>query len=331
MLTFLKANPLLVIGISGAVLTLIASIYGVVVRSKTVSIVATFMVLSCLVVVAKELVAHNQAQQKELLQENRREQQKLLDATRQQLIEDIQTNVVQTRGTVEDIAARLEALPLEKLATPLVTVRDSEGRADMAEEVLAFGKGSSRIWGVYADWLQQVSERDDVRACLSLTLNRGGRYVTGMLLAYLYTDTSTRDALRPLMSGGGWGSFPDQAFTQNYGLTPGAVKCLLVYDGEPGNLLAYADAASFASELLAYQKQGLGRRVEQALNRQPADMRELRSLFPSLQENILKGGPSESLVKSMIDQQLPEVAVVEQDRSYLLQLERLIKLAANPR
>ncbi len=331
MIPFLQTNPLLVIGIAGAVLTLIASIYGIIVKKKAVSVVATLMVLSCLVVVAKELISHNQQQQKALLEESRREQQKLLEANRQRLIVDIQNNVVKTRLTVEDIAARLESVPLEKIATPLVTVRESGSTAERAEEILAFGKGSSRIWGAYADWLEQVSVRDDVRACLSVTLNRGGHYVTGMLLAYLYTEAGTRNAIGSLMDSGGWGQFPDQAFTKNHGIEAGAVDCLLIYDGDPDRLVAYAEAGSFASELLAYQKQGLATRVEQALNRQPADLAELKRLFPSLRENIFPGGPSELLVKSMIEKQLPEIAVVGQDRSYLLQLERLIKLAATPR
>lgn len=331
MIPFLQTNPLLVIGIAGAVLTLIASIYGIMAKKKAVSIVATFMVLSCLVVVAKELISHNQQQQKALLEESRREQQELMEINRQRLIVDIQNNVIQTRLTVEDIAARLESVPLQKIATPLVTVRESGGPAGNAEEILAFGKGSSRIWGVYADWLEEASARDDARACLSVTLNRGGHYVTGMLLAYLYTEAETRDVIGSLMRSGGWEQFPDQAFSENHGIEPGAVDCLLVYDRDPGSLVAYAEAGAFSSELLAYQKQGLAARVEQALNRQPADMAELKHLFPSLRETILPGAPSESLVKSMIEQQLPEVAVVEQGRSYLLQLERLIKLAATSR
>jgi hypothetical protein len=330
-LTFIQTNPLMVLGIVGAVLTLIASIYGVMAKKKAVSIVATFMVLSCLVVVGKELVSYNQAQQKALLEENRREQQKLLDATRQQLIEDIQTNVIQTRVTVEDIAARLASVPLAQAGTPLVTVRGAGGPVEEVEEILAHGKGPPGAWAAYADWLEGVSAQQDRRACLSLTLNRGSHYVTGMLLAYLYTDAATRDDIAPLMRMGGWDNFPDQAFTQKHGIEPPAIDCLLIYDQEPGRLIAYAKAGEFVSELLAYQKQGLEERVEDALNRQPADMAELRRFFPSLSENVLRGDRSELLVKAMIEQQLAEATVVERDRTYLLQLERLIMLAATTR
>ena len=331
MLPFIQANPLLVLGIVGAVLTLIASIYGVVAKKKAISIVATFMVLSCLVVVAKELISYNQAQQKALLEENRREHQKLLDATRQQLIEDIQTNVVQTRVTVLSIAARLESVPLEQMGTPLVTVRSAGGPVEEVEEILAHGKGPPGAWAAYADWLQRVTAQEGVRACLSLTLNRGSHYVTGMLLAYLYTDAATRDAIAPLMRMGGWDSFPDQAFTEKHGIEPPAIDCLLIYDQEPGRLIAYAKAGDFVSELLAYQKQGLATQVERALNRQPADMREIRRFFPSLRENVLRGDRSELLVKTMIEQQLAEATVVERDRTYLLQLERVIMLATTTR
>ena len=160
MLTFLQNNPLLVIGIAGAVLTLVASIYGILAKKKTVSVVATFMVLSRLVVVAKELITHEQEQKAKLLEDSRQAQEKLLAANRRLLIEDIQNNVIQTRLTVESIAAKLETIPLDEMATPLVTVRGAGGQAERVEMILARGKGGPGVWGAYADWLDQRRRSD---------------------------------------------------------------------------------------------------------------------------------------------------------------------------
>ena len=323
---FIQDNLLLVLGIAGTLLTLIGSIVGALAKLQKTSLLLMVAVAICAVVTAQQVISYNESQQKEALRENRRQQQELLQQSRDILITKIKENVLQTRITVEGIAAKLEASPLTKVGTALVMVDDDPSRED-AGRVLAFGKGSASMWRVYADWLAEATQQPDNLPCLSITINAGHHYVTGMLLAYLYTGNETRAVINDVIKHGRWERFPDTTFIRRFGLTTPGVRCLLVYDRDREHLAGFADASQFAKGLIAYQQHGLSRAAEDSLNK-PTDINQLAERFPSISRSVLTATETKVLVKQMITEQIAEAAVLKGRRPYLLQLGKIIKLAA---
>ncbi len=325
---FLQENLLLVLGIAGTVLTLIGSIIGAVAKLRKTTLVLMVAVAICAIVTAQQVISYNEVKQQEALNDSRRQQQELLEESRGILIEKIKENVIQTRITVEGIAAKLETTPLAKVGTALVSV-DDDPRREGVGRVLAFGKGSAGMWRVYADWVDEAAKLPNTWACLSVTINAGHHYVTGMLLAYLYTSDATRKVIKRVINSNRWRDFPDAAFIDKYGLATQGVRCLLVYEGDKRHLVGFADAGQFASELMAYQQRGLSQMVEKTLNR-PTDIGQLQQRFPSVSTNVLPSAETKPLVQRMIEEQMAEAAVLKERRPYLLQLEKIIKLAVEP-
>jgi len=142
---FIQENMLLVLGIVGTFLTLVGSIIGAVAKLQKTSLVLMLAVAICATVTAQQVISYNETKQQEALNENRLQQRTLLEESRGILIENIKKNVIQTRITVEGIAAKLEGAPLASIGTTLVLVDDDPTREDIGR-VLAFGKGSASMW-----------------------------------------------------------------------------------------------------------------------------------------------------------------------------------------
>jgi hypothetical protein len=262
------------------------------------------------------------------LKDSRLQQEKLLEESRGILIEKIKENVIQTRITVEGIASKLETASFDSVGTALALVEDDPSRKDSIQ-MLEFGKGTAQMWGKYADWIDEVAMLPDSRACLSITINAGAghHYVTGMLLAYLYTSSTTRPAIEEVMREGRWNKFPDKDFINTFGLATQGIRYLLIYDHNKERLAGFADANQFASELMAYQQSGIKQIVEDVFNKS-IDIMQIQKRFPSVSKHVLQSAKIKPLVKSMIDDQIPEAVVLKDGRPYLLQLEKIVKLAA---
>ena len=323
---FIQENMLLVLGITGTLLTLVGSIIGAIAKLQKTSFILMVAVAACAIVTAQQVISYNEVQQQEALDDSRRQQQQLLQESRGILIKNIKENVIKTRITVEGIAAKLESAPLDKLGTALVSIDDDPDRAGMGK-VLAYGKGSASMWKGYADWVGEVANRPGTRACLSVTINARHHYVTGMLLAYLHTSDVTRETIKQSINRNGWKVFPDESFIEKHGIATQGVRCLLVYDGDKEHLVGFADASQFANELLAYQKHGLSSVAETALNGRDTDVAKLKQSFSSISMVVLPSMETELLVQRMLKEQIAEAAVLKDKRPYLLQLEKIIKLA----
>jgi hypothetical protein len=125
-----------------------------------------------------------------------------------------------------------------------------------------------------------------------------------------------------------WEKFPGPDYVRNFGFTTLGVHCLLIYDRNKENLVGFADANQFANELLAYQHSGLQRIVDKAINKRGIDITHVQQYFPSVSKNVLQDTQMKPLVKRMINEQIPEAMALKNGRPYLLQLEKVIKLAA---
>ncbi len=325
-MAFIQENILLVLGITGTVLTLVGSIIGAIAKLQKTSFILMVAVAACAIVTAQQIIAYNETQQQEALEDSRRQQQQLLEESRGILIENIKKNVIQTRITVEGIAAKLESAPLDKLGMALVSVDDDPSREGLGR-MLAYGKGSAGMWKGYADWVGEVANLPDRRACLSVTINAGHHYVTGMLLAYLYTSDVTRKTIKKVISRNGWRGFPDAGFIEKYGLATQGVQCLLVYDENRDHLIGFANASQFANELMAYQQRGLSDLAQATLNKRRTDVGQLQQRFPSISTSVLPSVETKQLVQRMLKKQTAEAVVLKDRQPYLLQLEKIIKLA----
>jgi len=325
---FIRTNLLLVLGIVGTVLTLLGSIIGAIAKQRKTSLVLMVAVLFSAVMTAQQIISYSEGKQKEALKDSRLQQEKLLEESRGILIEKIKENVVQTRITVEGIASKLETASFDSVGTALTLVEDDPGSED-AILMLEYGKGTAQMWGRYANWIDEVAMLPDSRACLSITINAGHHYVTGMLLSYLYTSSTTRPAIREVLEEGRWDKFPDKNFINTFGLATQSIRYLLIYDHNKERLAGFADANQFASELVAYQQSGISQIAEEAINKNGTDIAHIQKRFPSVSRHVLQSAKIKPLVKRMIDDQIPEAVVLKNGRPYLLQLEQIVKLAAS--
>ncbi len=255
-----------------------------------------------------------------------------LDADRDKLVSDIVSTVSNINEVVNNIAGRLTGVAIETAGTPLLTVRD-DPEIHEAEEIEAMAKGSSRFWKTYAAWLGNVRHRDNTKACLSLTLNRGHNYYPGLIQGYLLTDTPNSEVNAVLKNAvfsdvgyeEAWDTFPQGDFVEEYGVEPPIVDCVLFYDQE--ELVAFADAAAFVKELYFLQRRGRHAEVKDVLNNQnPRPQRSLQELFASLRIPISHESDVSEIAKTMLNEKMTEIVVVH-DKNYVVRLMDLIELA----
>jgi hypothetical protein len=329
MIQFLSDNILLLLTLLGAVVSFLATFVGLVSKKKPVVILAVLAVLGFVVGIAYQLSSYSKQQEAERRAAAKAQIDEAATRARDNVIKEINFTVGQTKITVDAIAGRLSQLTLQQTAAELVTVKSGIGGE--FDEAIAFAKGSSDMWKHYADWLESLNQTEG-EPSLSLTLNAGHHYDTGLLLAYMLTSDVTRNELRDIIrQHDAWHTFTAetlylQAFAQN----SRHIKWILLYDGTGEEPVAYADAKMFAQELMAYHRLKRHRDVERALNSTSHNaVAALSAVFPSLRTEISRDKEPEQLVKTMIEKQRSEMIAAAGEKTYVARLERMIDLAAS--
>ncbi|MFX0201601.1 MAG: hypothetical protein ACFFCW_36255 [Candidatus Hodarchaeota archaeon] len=310
-LNFLTDNAL-VIGIIGAIVAFFLAITETIAKRKKTRYVFVLAILGFVILILQQVIQYSS------------------EKSSSEIIGYIKQNVEDTRVTVDKIAARLETVSLENLGKELVSV---ESNRQAAQSVMfAFSKGSPEKWPLYADWLSEMQQKKNSLPCLYLTLNANKRYRIGLLLAYLLTGTDNRIRLAMHEIVGErdkWKVFPDNEFIKQFGIAPDAVQYVLFYDRNPSNMIGYADAKDFVKELLLYRSLGQSQKIETLFNSPQDDARKaLRQKFSSVKTHIVIERDISKIVNTMIEEDTSEIAVIDQQRRYLIKLERVIKLAA---
>ena len=319
---FLTGNPILLLSLLGAALALAASLTSTVAKKPPVRVMAILTVLGFLVVVAQQLISA-------ALDAQSAADQKVADQAREQIIQAIHDTVDRTEGVVTSINDRLTGKDLSSLGDELIAVAASDDID--GEDVRARSKKSASAWFSYARWVAENRDTSDARLCLNLELNAGRNYRLNMILGYLLTGPVTEEQLSEHFERGTWDAIPDQGFVDDALLRWPGLDCVLVYEGpvSDGNLIAYARARDFALELLLQQRTGRGDDVEELLNqRGPPSMAALGDTFGSLRTSLLETDDVDTLVRTMIDEQWPEIVATSSQGQFLLSLERVVRAAA---
>jgi len=328
MLEFVRSHLLLVLSVSGALLSFMASFTGLVSKRKPILFLAILGVLGFVVAIAYQLYGYSEKQEASRRAAAERQIEQAAQRARDNVIDEINLNVQHTRVTVDAIADRLKTTSLSEVATELVTIRTT-GDVDF-EETVAFAKGSPQMWSVYADWLTTV-QLADVAPSLSLTLNAGHHYDSGLLLAYLLTSEATRVELGGVVGNHqAWHTFAaEPLYLKNFVPGVGRVRWVLFYDKSGQDLVAFADAHAFVQELMVYHRLGHHERVDTVFNHPTANpVAALQKVFPSIQNAVFRTASPSELVRVMIDRELAVSVAAAGPRPYVVRLERMIQLAS---
>lgn len=317
------------VGITGAVISYVASISLSIAQRHKVKLFLVFLVVGFLVISAHQWIKHEVDKD-----------EKRLKRFQERLLQQIQTDVFDTRVTVEGISAQLINISIGSIGTELIQIDQSAERGVLD----AFRKGSPAYWDRYAEWLISGEDSRTGMPCLSIYVN-AGNYKVGLLLAYLMTDRATRDSIKDILHKPGrqWEKFPrvENFFKENGRFLVenpqtkrgGLIRYVLFFDGSQDKVVGYADAISFARELLIYQELGMSNEIEDILSHTTGSAtvsKVLANKFSSIRTNTTRESDVRKIVKNMIEKKKPEVAVFTERTSFLVKIEKVIQIATQP-
>ncbi len=321
MFQFISENILLLLTIFGAVVSFLASFIGLISKKKPVWILAVLAVLGFSVGIAYQIYAYNQKQASSLIS-------KAAQQARDNVVDEINQNVKETKITVDSIAKKLSKATLREVATELVTIRTS-GPIHL-EEAISFAKSPPNMWNKYTQWLTSV-DKTSGSPSLSLLVNGGHHYDSGLLLAYLLNSNTTSDDLKSITSKhSSWHTFPADTFYLK-AFTPDTshIQWVLFIDANTKLPVAYANAQLFVQELMIYHRLKQHEKINTMLNTRGTNaIAQLRKSFPSIQTDVFETDSPAELAKLMIDRQLAAAVTFADKRPYMVKLVRLIHLAA---
>ena len=317
MYDFIIENPFLILGIVGGLVAFLLTLTKTVMESQKKKFILILSIIGFVILVIQQLIEYNNARNKAIVEEYQKK-----------IIEEIRFRVHQTQISVEAISTRIEDVSFDVLGTEMITVNRELGESEF-EEAMAFAKGSPDMWEKYANWLS-FSKGKNINTSISLTLNAGNHYNLGLLIAYILTSDKTKnDIISVIDNHNLWDDFPTIEFINKYGLNEIDLKWILFFDQSPYNLVAYADVNSFVKELIIYQKSGRAEIIERLLNQSTRELFDkLTHEFHSIKTIVLHDSDPYKIVSTMINNQISQVAVVKDNKNYIVYLENVIKLAA---
>lgn len=328
MFQFVSDNVLMVLTILGAVVSFLASFIGLISKKKPILILSILAVLGFTVGISYQVYNYNQKQEDERRKAAKEQITEAAQRARDNVVNEINLTVQQTKITVDSIAQQLNKTTLQEVATELVSISSSGNT--YFEETAAFAKGSPEMWHNYAGWLASLRGHM-VAPSLSLTVNANYHYDSGLLLAYLLTSEATRGRLKDVVSQhSAWHNFPaEEIYLEAFAPNMAHLQWVLFYDVPRQLPVAYAEAQNFTQELMVYHRLKQHNKIDELLNAgRPNTIAELRKSFPSIQTAVFATKSPAELVKLMIDQQLALSVTSADKKTYVAKLVRMIQLAA---
>jgi len=328
MFQFVGDNLLLVFTIIGAIISFLASFIGVVSQKKPVQVLAVLAVLGFAVGIAYQISAYNVKQDAARRATAMQQIEQAAKKARDNVISEINFTVEHTKITVDAIAKQLSKSTMKDVATELVSIRD-RGNIDF-EETAAFAKGSPEMWNTYEKWLRSSANTAGAPS-LSLTVNADHHYDSGLILAYLLTSGNTRNILNGVVSSHSeWHRFnAEELYFKAFSAETSHLGWVLFYDITTPHPVAYAEADTFAQELMVYHRLKQHGKIDQLLNSNGVNtISELQKAFPSIQTAVFASQSPGELVKLMIDRQLSVSVTSVGNKPYVAELVRMIQLAA---
>jgi hypothetical protein len=309
---FLQENALLVLGLTGAVISFLIFLTEKIARKKNARIVVILAAMGFLILTGQQVIEH-------LKEKNRN----LLNEARTNIVKDIRLKVTKTLTLVEQLSGKLKGQSPEKIGVEIV-------QSEKPNNLLEFGKGPPGEWHDYAGWLE-ASRGDDMKVtCLTMTISANRHYDIGLLLAYLLTNSETKRYIRQeVIEGLRWESFPDREFIDRFKVPNPDVDYVLFYHGDQKNLIAYADARLFASELMLYAQTGGKAIIESVFNRKyPESIKDMKKYFKSFQAHVAEGKDAYAVAEEMLNKRINEMAVRYDGKLFLVNLANIVKIVS---
>ncbi len=328
MIEFVKENFLLMLTTFGAAVSFLATFIGLVSQKKRVTILATLAILGFIAGIAFQVFENNLKQEDERRKADKENIRLATERVQKAVIDEIHRTVQQTKITVDSIAEQLNEKSIKEVATELVSLRSRNNVR--FEETMEFQKGTPGMWDDYAAWLTSF-DRKMVAPSLSLTVNAGRSYYTGLLLAYLLTGEATRGGLEHIVKGQRpWEDFPAEEFyIEAFRPDTAHIQWVLFHDGRTRRPVAYADAKTFTQELMVYHRLKKHRDINTLLRASGQDaIARLQAKFPSIETAVFMSKSPAELVKIMIDKELAVSVTTSGKKIYVVKLVQMIQFAA---
>jgi len=318
MMGFISNNIVLTLSIACAAIALVTSLTKIVQEKQSRLLVAGLAILGFITLVAQQLI-------KAGLDAQGAEHRKTAEQNRDTILSAISGKVEHTASVVDDINQRLAKAALRDVGVQLIAV---DAAARVGEESLSFGKASASVWEQYLRWVA-ASRDTQSKTFLTFDVNASHHYVVGLTLAFLFAAPETAADLRPIVAQGARGSWFRVPFVDRLLLGWKGVDYVLFRDGQSRQVIAYAPARDFASELLQHERLGHTERVEAALNARQADAATaLTQLFPSIRSSVVTNTTDvRSVVRTMIDRRWPQCVVGGPSGQFIVALENVVRVA----
>jgi hypothetical protein len=312
MVSFFKGNIVLILALSGAVISFLMFLTEKIAKQHKVRILIMLAAMGFLILTGQQLIDH-------LKKKNRA----LLDEARAQIVNDIQVKVTRSLSLLKQLSTVLKGASPEKIGIGIVQSMETN-------QVLEFSKGPPSAWRAYADWLQRYAGVKDKVTSLSLTVGAGRRYDAGLLLAYLLTNPQTQSFIGSrVIERGAWETFPTPDFISSYGFAEPSVGYVLFYYGEPKRLVGFANARLFVRELLLYVESGRKREIEEKLNRRyPDAVQELAIYFQSFRRNVADVTDAYMTAVKMLKEKTNEMVVLHEGNLYFVNLTNIVQIVS---
>ncbi len=333
MMQFISEYGLLILGIAGAVVGFLGMVSKYKAENRKVRMVLACAILGFLILLGQQIVDHmldiqediDKKRENQISETKRAIMQRSLDV-QQVIIKKIEVDVVNTRYTVEKMARRFERVPLETLGTRLVAIKPRDKGGDF-DELEAFAKGTTDMWETYAEWLKNAGPG----ASLAMVPGASKNYHPGLVLAYLMTNHETKDDIYRVIRNfhrnrNEFLKFPDRSVLKNFSEGNGGVKWVVFLEYSNGPLIAFAEAKSFAKELAIHYRLGDPEYITRLFNEpDPELIANLSKAFASVRSDITDDVSTESVVKSMLSEQVSPIAVDDGGRKYIVRLEQVVE------
>jgi hypothetical protein len=319
MYDFITENIILILALSGAIISFLSVLTGKVAKRNKLKISIILAAFMFLIVSGQQIIGHIDKRNKKLQDAVFKKNKELHEQTRTEIVKDIQTKVTVTKTLVEQLNDKLKGKSPAKIGVQVIQDAGTD-------QLLPKPKKSVRHWPEYAKWLNKWTGKPDISPCLSLTFKSGHNYNLNLLLVYLFTNPQTTPYLQGL-SGSKKFSFPQKSFFEEFQIPVPGVKYVLFFD--KNNLVGYAPSDLFTKELLVYLETDNQGTIENILNDPSTDyMANMQKYFNSFSRNVLQQKDAYAVAKQMISKKYNETAVVFEDKLYIASLTNIVDLVS---
>jgi len=321
MYDFIKENIILILALSGAIISFLSALTGKVAKRNKLKISIILAAFMFLIVSGQQIIGHIDKRNKKLQDTAFKKSQKLHERTRTEIVKDIQAKVTVTKTLVEQLNDQLKGKSPAKIGVQVIQDANTD-------RLLPKPKASVELWPEYAKWINKWTGKPDISPCLSITFKAGHRYNLNLLLLYLFTNPQTTPYIGSLSGSKKFG-FPQKAFFDHFQIPVPGVRYVLFFDGKTNDLVGYAPSDLFTKELLVYLETDNQSTIENILNDPSTDyLGNMQKYFNSFSRNVLRQKDAYIVAKEMISNKYNETAVIYEDKLYIANLTNIVNLVS---